>query len=476
MTNTVVIWMFIPLGLSFILAFLQRAPKWSKALTLLSAGLLFALAFLMPESLIIRVGSRQFIFSDSFEIFGRVLVIGKENLSLIGGLYLCVFAWNLFASSLNTSQWFNALSMLIVAMWVSTLAVQPFLYAAVIILLIAITSVPLLSPRGSKAGPGVLRYIIFQTIAMPLALLSAWMLSGIETAPSASALITRAAVLVLSGFAIWTAIFPVHTWVPMVAEESHPWTVSFLLILMQSSLSIFLLYFLENYAWLRNLPKLWETFQWAGISMIVIASVLISFQNKVRRILAYVYLWEVGYALLAIGLAQFGGLNYLQLIFMPRILGFMGLGYNIAKLEQLEPDFNGTLSGLHGFYYRYPILSLGLITSLLSLAGLPILASFPAKRHLINLLPWSGYGMETWLTIGFAGMLIVTFRLIHNLINPGRQNQTLVSLTPTMEDVSSIIFNSLLITLILLAGFFPGAFGVLFNGILAPFSKIYLLN
>lgn len=476
MTNTVVIWLFIPLGLSFLLAFLQRAPKWSKTLTLLSAGILFALAFLMPESLVIRIGSRQFIFSDSFETFGRVLVIGKENLSLIGGLYFCVFAWNLFASSLNTSQWFNALSMLIAALWVSTLAVQPFLYAAVIILLIAITSIPLLSPRGSKAGPGVLRYIIFQTIAMPLALLSAWMLSGIETAPSAGALIARAAVLVLSGFAIWSAIFPVHTWVPMVAEESHPWTVSFLLILMQSSLSIFLLYFLEHYAWLRNFPMLWDTFQWAGISMIVLASVMISFQNKVRRILAYVYLWEVGYALLAIGLAPFGGLNYLQLIFMPRMLGFLGLGYNIAKLEQLEPTFDSKISGLRGFYHRYPIISLGLITSLLSLAGLPILASFPAKRHLINLLPWSGYGMETWLSIGFAGMLIVTFRVIHSLINPGEQNQALVSLTPTMEDASTIVYNSVLIMLILLAGFFPGLFGEIFKGILAPFSRIFLLN
>ena len=476
MTNTVVIWIFIPLGLSFILAFLQKAPKWSKGFTLLSAGILFTLAFIMPETLIIQLGSRQIIFWDSFEIFGRLIVIGKENLTLIGGLYFCVFVWNLFAFSLKTSQWFSSLSMMIVAMWVSTLAVQPFLYAAVIILLIAITSIPLLSPRGSKAGPGVLRYIIFQTIAMPLVLLSAWMLSGIETAPSASALISRAAALVLSGFAIWTAIFPVHTWVPMVAEESHPWTVSFLLILMQSSLNIFLLYFLENYAWLRNLPNLWNTFQWAGIFMIVLASILNSFQTKIRRILAYVYLWETGYALLAIGMVKLGGLNYLQLIFVPRLLGFLGLGYNIAKLEQLEPDFNRELSGLRGFYHRYPVISLGLITSLLSLAGLPILASFPAKRQLINLLPWSGYGMEIWLSIGFAGMLIVCFRVIHNLISPAEQNRTLVSLTPAMEDASDIAFNTILITIILLAGLFPGSFAELFKGILAPFSQVLLLN
>ena len=476
MTNTVVIWIFVPVAISLLLVFFQKSAKWSTIISLIVSGILFALAFLMPESLIIRIGARQYPFADSFELFGRVLSITKANLSLVAGLYFCVFAWNIFARSLNTSQWFNAISLLIGAMWVSTLAIQPFLYAAVIILLIAITSIPLLSPRGSKAGPGVLRYIIFQTIAMPLVLLSAWMLSGIETAPSASALITRAAVLVLSGFAIWSALFPVHTWVPMVAQESHPWTVSFLFILMQSSLSIFFIYFLEEYSWLRNLPELWNSLRWAGIAMIVISSVLISFQNNLRRIPAYVYLWEIGYALLAIGFAQHGGLNYLQLIFMPRLLGFIGMAYNIAKLEQLEPEFDGKLSHMNGLYHRYPILSLGLITSFLSLAGLPILASFPAKRHLINLLPWSGYGMETWLTIGFAGILIIAFRLVNSFISPPDKEQAFISLRPGMEDAPTIAFNTILIMLLLLAGFFPGLFGELFKGILAPFERIFLLN
>lgn len=476
MMNTVVIWIFIPIGISIVLMLLQRFAKLSTAITLISSVILIALAYIMPEDLIIRIGQRQIIFLDSFEIFGRLLSITKANLSLITGLYLCVFLWNSIARSFEMSQWFNAFSMLIAALWVTALAVQPFLYAAVIILIIAIVSIPILSPRGTKAGRGVLRYIIFQAIAMPLILLSSWMLSDIETAPSANALILRAALLVLSGFAFWLALFPVHTWVPMVAKESHPWPVSFLLVLMQSSLTIFFLYFLEEYSWLRNLPQLWEILRWSGIVLLLIASLLLSFQTQIRRVLAYLYLWEMGYALLAIGLTQQGGISYLQIVFMPRMLGFAGISYNIARLEQLEADFDGNIDQLSGLFYRYPMTSTALMTSLLSIAGLPILASFPAKRYIINLLPWSGYGMEMWLSLGYLGILMFAFKLIHKLISPPNKEKPVPLISIVIEDLRSIIFNSILIFLLLLVGVFPGLFSEVFEGILSPFSKIFLAN
>ena len=476
MMNTVIIWIAIPIAISFLLMLLQRFAKASTIIVLISSAILAGLAFLMPEDLIIRLGSRQFIFADVFPIFGRVISITKANLTLIGGLYMVVFIWNTVARRLKTSQWFNALSILIASMWVLALAVQPFLYAAVIILLIAILSIPLLSPRGSKAGPGVVRYITFQTIAMPMVLLSAWMLSDIETAPSASALILRASVLVLTSFAIWFALIPVHTWVPMVAQESHPWTVSFLLVLMQSSLTIFFVYFLEEYAWLRNLPDLWDILRWAGLVMIVSSSVLLSFQNRLRRVLAYTYLWEMGYALLSIGLAQQGGLNYLQIIFMPRLLGMAGFTYSLSKLEQLEPGFDGKIQNLTGFYHRYPMLSIFLVMSLLSLAGLPILASFPAKHYIMNLLPWSGYAMEVSLSIGSAGLLIIIFRIIYQLISPIPNDTPVISMRTNREAAPIIVFSSIILLLMLIAGLFPGIFSGLFKGILAPFEKIFLLS
>ncbi len=77
---------------------------------------------------------------------------------------------------------------------------------------------------------------------------------------------------------------------------------------------------------------------------------------------------------------------------------------------------------------------------MLSLSGLPILASFPAKRHLINLLPWTAYGMETWLFLGFAGALIVTFRIIYALVSPSEEEQAITILAPRNEDIGIAVF------------------------------------
>ncbi len=80
---------------------------------------------------------------------------------------------------------------------------SPFLYAAVVVELIALLSVPLLSPRGSPTGSGIIHYLSAQTIALPLILLSGWMVSGIETSPSAEALVLRGALLLMLGFVLW---------------------------------------------------------------------------------------------------------------------------------------------------------------------------------------------------------------------------------------------------------------------------------
>ncbi len=95
--NTVIIWILIPVALSGILALLQRFAKLSTAIVLVSSALLTVLAFILPEDLILSIGSRQIAFTDSLEIFGRVLKITKANLSLVGAsisVFSCGTAWH----------------------------------------------------------------------------------------------------------------------------------------------------------------------------------------------------------------------------------------------------------------------------------------------------------------------------------------------------------------------------------------------
>lgn len=413
-----ILWILVPLGVAAVLTALQSLPRLSGWIATVFAALLAALAFVFPDDLVLQIGSFQLTLEPAVTLFGRVIQIEAGNLALVGLLYTVSFLWNLLGNPQTISRWFRPLSFVIVPLWVATLAIEPFLYAAVLVVLIALTSLPLLSPRGTRTQPGILRYLIFQVLALPLILLSSWMVSGLETAPSATPLIVRAAVLVIFGFAFWLAIIPFHTWVPAMTVESPQWSVSFLLTLMQTSLVILLLYFLDSFAWLRNLPQLFPMLRWAGALAIMLAGIMAAFQNNVKRVMAYVYIAETGYSLLAIGLTHQGGLPYLAMMLLPRAAGYLFAGFTLSSLFEIKPGYDGGFAGLHELYRRYPFISGGLLFSLMSLLGMPLFALFPVKRMLWNILPASFPALVPVISIGLLGFLLILLRLLHVITTP----------------------------------------------------------
>ena len=95
-----------------------------------------------------------------------------------------------------------------IALLVAALAVEPFLFSALLIEMAVLVSVPLLSPPGHPVGKGVLRYLIFQTLAMPFILFAGWVFGGVEINPADTQLLVQSVVLMGFGFAFWLAVFP----------------------------------------------------------------------------------------------------------------------------------------------------------------------------------------------------------------------------------------------------------------------------
>jgi NADH:ubiquinone oxidoreductase subunit 4 (subunit M) len=50
---------------------------------------------------------------------------------------------------------------------------------------------------------------------------------SIETSPSAEALIYRGGLIVIAGFSLWAGIFPLHSWLPMLTDETHHGSLPF---------------------------------------------------------------------------------------------------------------------------------------------------------------------------------------------------------------------------------------------------------
>ena len=273
MNNTVLLFVALPIALGLLLILLDAGRAFPPSGTFASTGL----ALVFAKSNLNFLG-QQFVLEDSLSVFGRNIQIEANQLGMVALLYFVCFLWNLPVKFFDYNHWFSSLSLIISGFWVLVQFINPFLYSALVVELIVLISVPLLSPRGAPAKAGIMRYLTMQTLALPLVLLSGWMVAGIETSPSAQALVSRGAFLVLTGFMLWAGVFPLHSWQPMLSEESQPWSYSFLLVIMQVSLTFFFLHFLNQYPWLRNLEQLGLVLKWLGSLSIVAAGFWLLFR------------------------------------------------------------------------------------------------------------------------------------------------------------------------------------------------------
>jgi formate hydrogenlyase subunit 3/multisubunit Na+/H+ antiporter MnhD subunit len=312
---------------------------------------------------------------------------------------------------------FVPIGLVLVAVWVAALAVEPFLYAAMLLELAVLLSVPLLSPPGSPPRRGAIRYLIFQTFGMPFILLTGWLLAGVESSPGDLDLVVRATTLLGFGFIFLLGIFPFHSWLPMLAEEAHPYPASFIFFFLPLMVSLFGLNFLDQYAWLRQSSELFETLRFAGIIMMLVGGVWAALQRHMGRIMGFAILVGTGASLVAISV-----LSSLELFFamqIPRALAMAvwALGLSVLHKSASQPVTPGSevealnlpaiqsipraealyFHNVQGTGRRLPLATAAVTLALLSLAGYPILAGFPVYQAL-----WRNLAISTPILAALA--------------------------------------------------------------------------
>ena len=415
--STPLVFIFLPLLIAIILVLLRRKPKLSNIIGTISAFLFALIAHFMPEDLAINIGSLNIELAQSINLLGRSLEIASANLVFVSLAFIITGLWMLGSAWLDVSIWFRPISLAVTALLIAALGVNPFLYAALLIELVVLLFIPLLSPKGEETNTGVMRFLIFQTMALPPILLTGWMLSGIETAPSNSPLILRAAILVFLGFALWLAFIPFHTWLPIISENSHPWVVSFILLIMPTTIMIFLLTFFDRYAWLRNIPQFYDILRFLSTIMILVGGLLLTIEKNLGRAFGYAVIVETGFSILAMGLNPQGGLTWFSMLLLPRALGYWLWSFSLSLIKQKFKDLS--FENISGLFHTFPFVSSGVIAGQLSIAGLPLLASFPVKR-----LIWFNIGSPNLLNallifIGSSGLLVFTINSLMHFLKQG---------------------------------------------------------
>ena len=176
------IWIIIP-GVFGIFALLITNQRILFFLGGVLALLLAFIAIIIPIDTALQFGNLSLKIAPAIEILGRRLVLIPADGPLLAIFFVLVAIW-LFGCVLpKTSYRLVPLGLIISSLMIVSIAVEPFLYAAILIEIAVLLAIPLLLPLNKTPGPGLMRFLIYQTLGMPFILIDGWMLSGVESSP-----------------------------------------------------------------------------------------------------------------------------------------------------------------------------------------------------------------------------------------------------------------------------------------------------
>ncbi|HSF81552.1 MAG TPA: proton-conducting transporter membrane subunit [Anaerolineales bacterium] len=421
-----IVWIIFPLLVALI-AFLFR--RWVKVITISAIFITVALAWLAwqaPIGELIQVGPLSFTIEERLTFLGRRFELQPSDASALVLIYLGVAFW--FGGSIiaKVRQVFVSAGMAIAALLTAAIAVEPFLYAALLIELAVFLCVALLVEPGRQVASGAIRFLTLQTLGIPFILFAGWLLVGVEASPEDSDLVLQASLMLAFGFAFLMAIFPFHTWIPMLAEEAHPYTAAFVFFLLPTAITLFGLGFLDRYNWLRNQPDIYQLIQLAGLLMVLVGGLFSAFQNHLGRIMGFAVILEIGLTLLAVSavVKQPADRSMLEIMFiqiLPRGVELGVWSLSLVVLSRYDQNQEGRgeqlrFRNIHGLARSLPIAALCLVVAQLSLVGFPLLAGFPAHRVLwLGLVPDSP-NIALLALLGNSGMLFASLRTMAVLV------------------------------------------------------------
>ena len=448
--NAPIIWIFFPIVESLLLIMLRKKKRAVIIIAASSSFLLCLLALLLPIGTQKGEGLFPLFINPELEILGRRFFIQQEDNLLLALIYGVGTVW--FAGSLiiDTSVFFPALGMAFLALIIAASTVEPFLYAALLIEGAALICLPFLVRYRDKSRRGIFRFIIFQTLGMPFILLAGWFLVGGEVVPVSEVQLIQATALLIFGFAFWLGIFPLHTWIPMLAEDSSPLTVGFVLSVLSFNGIFMLLEFFNRFAWLREFSAIYPTLRYLGALMIIFAGIWSLFQQSLERYFAYALIFSSGSALISLGLIPNDGIYFYAAGILPKFVGILLMSWSMQLL--LARNKSLQLSAVTGRAGNFPFSIAAFLVGFFAVVGLPLSPGFLTNALMLETLSNYSVGLASIVLIGAFFLALAGFRLILRFLSRSQ------IATEEKESLSEKILLICFICLVVLFGLFPSMF------------------
>ena len=479
--SSALIWIFIPLGMSGLIWLVSRWRYVSYGFAMLVASFLSAAAIYLPLGEAFRFGPVTIEVDPTLNILGRQLSIGPEERPLLVLIYFGTWLW--FGASLiaQTPNFFPALGLSFAALLSAAQAVSPFLYAALFIEIAVLIACIMLHTPETPVPKSLLRFLTFQTLGFPFILFTGWLLTGSQGEISTGPQIIQASVLISFGFGFLIGIVPFHSWVPMLSEENHPYIVSFIFYLLPLVGIVFGLRLFDSYPLLRSAPAITGVLQWSGILVIAVGGVWAAFQNHLGRMLGFVAFTDLGIGMLcASGGAGEVNPQLVSLFFvtlLPRgvALAVWSLGIVVMASTIATNDGDRYISAedlrfrrVRGALLKAPFAAMAILLGHFSLAGFPLLASFPIRQAIFVEISQVSVGATLVILVGYLGVFIGGLRTLAVFLLDTNKSNITVGRETWIERAYLIIGMLILIT----AGLFPQLYVPFFAELTGMFSHL----
>lgn len=403
------IWILLP-GLVGLVLLIWRPPTRQGAWWAGVLGVaLLVMAWALPIESAVSLGGRW-----AFRVSARMVVLGRQFVlsdaarpwlvMLYGGLVL----WLAGAYAARAPAYAPGLALVTTALGVGALAVRPPLYAVLLMVMAAWGSLPLLVNRETPQARGAVRWLAFQTLAVPLLLYAGW-LFALSTGDGATPLRLRAAALLGLGVALLLSLFPFHSPISLLSEETSPYALAWIVLLSTGVVGSWALGFLYGLPWIeRTLVPLW--LRTVGVLMWAIGGLMAAFQRHAGRLLGYAVLAEAGMMLIALSLPAQEGVPLFFLLWAVRSVALTLWGSALARLRALGDGL--AFRALVGGGWASPLAAASAVVAALTLAGVPWLLGFPTRMALWQALAHAGPWVLGLALLGSGGLVGGAFRLV----------------------------------------------------------------
>jgi len=459
------IWVIVPFFISVALLFLRKNYQ----ITALAQTVVCILLVLIL--LVVHVGdfdSTQGLsinLSGTYNLLGRTLEFKNSDKFVIGIFYTVLAAWSAVLLIQNKHSKIIPLGLSLTSLLLAAIAVEPFLYSALLIEVTVIIGSILVVDLQTGKSKGIIRALIFFTMGMPFILLAGWYLAGGETSPVNNTQLVQATVLLGFGFVFWLGIFPFHSWIPLVAEESDVADGLYILAILTFAIFIILLKYLNGFVWLRDYALVYQALLLIGLAMTITGAIWATFQTNIKKLTGYLVITYSGLLLIALGLNTNQGFQIFSELLMPRFLSIFLLMISFLAIE--KKDEIRKISDLDSLVYRFPIASLSMLTAFFSVTGMPLTVGFLPVQSLYQAAAKSST-VITGLIIASIALLSISFlRIFLVIMQPLADEFDTVSI---LDDLKENKFLAVTIVIVLLAGLIPNIFFPSFNQILNSFE------